>query len=99
MLSEFKGQDPSLSGSTEEDFLCGIIKSFKENDQESFESIFSKFKLTNSGSFDEWRKVIFNKLYEKIKNLKSSGGYNIKSNDNHGFDDKPKFNGDDDFLG
>lgn len=62
-------------------FLEGIIESFKKNDKSLFESNIINYKQTNSASFDDWKKAIFNKLYNKIftnNNSNISNNYNNK---------------------
>lgn len=67
-MVEFKGQDPSLPGSTESLFLEGIIDSIKKNDKNKFEKVFSDYRNTNSQSYDEWKKSVLSKLYSKMLN-------------------------------
>lgn len=68
MLTDFKGQDPSLSGSIESLFLEDAVEAFKKNDKGLFEKAYSNFSDRNSGTFDEWKKIILNRLYQKIGN-------------------------------
>ena len=59
----------------------GIIDAFKKNDKSTFESNFNSYKQTNTGGYDEWKKTIFNRLYNKI--AKDGGGYNDYNNNNN----------------
>lgn len=84
-MHTFKGQDPSLQGSCEYDFLEGLVKSMEAQDKSLFEKVYTQFKKTNSGSFDPWNKAILNKIYEKMQDF---GGTN--QNDFLGNEDKIK---------
>lgn len=68
MLIEFKGQDPSLPGSTESLLLEGVIDSLKKNEQAKFEKVFTDYKNANSQSYDDWKKAVLNKIYSKVSN-------------------------------
>lgn len=92
MLTTFKGQDPSLAGSSECEFLIGSINAFKNDSKEDFEHIYSQYKQTNSGSYDSWNKEILNKIYHKIQGGKTIEP-NKNNNENHK-EEKP-----DDYLG
>ena len=78
MLNNFKGQDPSLHGSTEANFLHGCCDAFKENNKEEFERVYTQFKNTyDTATNSQWNKVIINKLYLKIQNGGGEGNKEI----------------------
>lgn len=97
-MNNFKGQDPSLPGSSECDFLQGSINGFKNESQEDFEKVSAHYKQTNSGYYDAWNKSMLNKLYTKIKSI--SGGDNGKmSNKNSNKISNKNMEKPEDFLG
>jgi len=56
-----------MEGSTECLFLEASIEALKKNDKSIFELAYKDYKSTNSSTFDEWRKVNLNKIYNKVK--------------------------------
>lgn len=67
MLNTFKGQDPSLQGSSECDFLSGCISALKNQSKEEFEKAYYQFKQTNNAVYDNWNKEILNRIFAKFQ--------------------------------
>ncbi len=88
ILNDFKGQDPSLEGSSESNFLEGTIEALKKKDISIYEQAFNQYRTTNTASYDEWKKSVFNKIY-KLFNTTNEG--NIKQDDKNNDLEDPDF--------
>lgn len=65
MLNEFKGMDPSISGTCEENFMRKSIEAAKNGRLDDYEKALSDFRKISE--IDSWRNVIFMKIHDKIK--------------------------------
>lgn len=92
MLNTYKGQDPSLSGSNESDFLTDCVNAFKNRSKQDFEKSFIQFKNISNLEYDPWRKTMINKIYLKFdsQNNKDDNPDEYLNNDNNKLIEKRK---------